>query len=147
MQLRATQCWLIPELVDRERVVLEVLGLTAAEEGEERANLLVWTRTGSAPLAEGDVLRPGRSSMTGIHRGTVTGLTREVAMFDGEVLDLVQLAAEPKGELSRRVVCIANKRISVKRPAAETLAGISALTSLLQGASKVFTGGTYSVVL
>ena len=94
------------------------------------------------PIAEGDVLRPGRSSMSGIHRGTVTGLTREVAMFDGEVLDLVQLAAEPKGELSRKVVCVATKRISVERPAAEAPAGIGALTTLLHGASKVFTDGT-----
>lgn len=71
------------------------------------------------PIAEGDVLRPGRSSMSGIHRGTVTGLTREVALFDGEVLDLVQLAAEPKGELSRKVVSITTKNVSVERPTAE----------------------------
>ena len=101
--------------------------------------------TGIAPK-EGDVLRPGRFSMSGLHRGKVTGLTREVAMIDGEVLELVQLAAEPKGELTRKAVSISNKSISVKRPDTETSAGISALTSLLQRASKVYTDGTYSVV-
>ena len=84
--------------------------------------------------------------MSGLHRGTATGLTREVAMCDGEVLDLVQLAAEPKGELSRKVVCIANKRISMDRPATGTSTGIGALTTLLQGATKAYTDGTYSVV-
>lgn len=67
-------------------------------------------------------------------------------MCDGEVLDLVQLAAEPKGELSRKVVCIANKRISMERPATGTSTGIGALTTLLQGATKAYTDGTYSVV-
>ena len=103
--LRATQCWLVPELVDGDRVVLEVLGFTAAGEGgEELANVLIWTRPGPAPLAQGDVMRPGRTTMSGLHRGTVTSLTREVELFSGEVLDLVHLAAEPKGELSRKVV-------------------------------------------
>ena len=145
--LRATQCWLIPELVDGDRVVLEVLGFTTAcEGGHGLANVLIWTRPGSAPLAEGDVMRPGRTTMSGLHRGAVTGLTREVELFSGEVLDLVHLAAEPKGELSRKVMSIATKCVMVDRPVSETAAGISALTALLQGASKVYTDGTYSVV-
>ena len=82
--LRAKQCWLIQELVDSDRVVFEMLEFTAAGEGQELASVLIWP--GSGPLAEGDVLRPGRSSMSGLHRGTVTGLTREVALFNGEVL-------------------------------------------------------------
>ena len=129
--LRATQCWLIPELVDGDRVVLEVLGFTTAcEGGHGLANVLIWTRPGSAPLAEGDVMRPGRTTMSGLHRGTVTGLTREVELFSGEVLDLVHLAAEPKGELSRKVVSIATKCVMVDQPVSETAAGISALTDL-----------------
>ena len=84
--------------------------------------------------------------MSGLHRGTVTGLTREVELFSGEDLDLVHLAAEPKGELSRKVVSIATKRVMVDRPVSETAAGINALTNLLQGASKVYTDGTHSVV-
>ena len=84
--------------------------------------------------------------MSGKHRGTVTGLTREVELFSGEVLDLVHLAAEPKGELSRKVVSIATKCVMIDPPVPETAAGIGALTALLQGASKVYTDGTYSVV-
>ena len=64
-------------------------------------------------------------------------------MFDGEVLDLVHLA---EGELSRKVVFIATKCVMVDRPVSEASAGITALTSLLQGASKAYTDGTYSVV-
>ena len=73
-------------------------------------------------------------------------MTREVELFSGEDLDLVHLAAEPKGELSRKVVSTATKCVMVDRPVSETAAGISALTALLQGASKVYTDGTYSVV-
>ena len=140
--LRATQCWLMPELVDGDRVVFEVLGFTAADEGEKLVNMLIWTRPGSAPLTVGDVLRPGKSSMSDLHRGTVTGLTKEVAMFGGEVLDLVQLVAESNRKLSRKVVSIANKRISMERPASGASAGINALATLLQGASKAYTDDT-----
>ena len=73
--LRATQCWLIPELVDGNRVVFEVSGFTAAVgEEAEQANVLTWTRPGPEPLRTGDILRPGRTSLSGLHRGTVTGL-------------------------------------------------------------------------
>ena len=64
-------------------------------------------------------------------------------MFEGEVLDLVQLAVEPKRELCRKVVSISTKCISVHRPAS---AGITELKTFLQGASKAYTDGTYSVV-
>ena len=83
--LRANQCWLIPELVDGNRVppvVFEVLGFTAAGEDEKQANVLIWTRPGSAPLSEGKV-RTERSSLSDFHRGTATGLNREVVNFDG----------------------------------------------------------------
>ena len=53
-------------------------------------------------------------------------------MFNGEVLDRVHLTAEPKGELSRKVVSIATKCVMVDRPVSEPAAGISALTALLQ---------------
>ena len=119
--LRATQCWLIPEPVDGNRVVFEVLGFTAAAGGEaEQANVLTWTRAGPEPLRTGDILR---TSLSGLHRGTVTGLTREVALFAGQELDLVQLSPEAKGELSRSVVSITPKRISVECPDPEPSAG------------------------
>lgn len=70
----------------------------------------------------------------------MTGLTREVAISDGEVLDLVQLAAEPKGY--QGLLSIAPKCISVERPASESSAGSNALTTLLQGASKANTDDT-----
>ena len=52
---------------------------------------------------------------------------------------------EDKGELSRSVVSITPKHISVECPVPEPSAGYDALTALLQGASKVYTDGTYSV--
>lgn len=105
--LRATKGWLIPELVDGDKVVFEVLGFTAAGEGEELVNVVIWTRPCLAPW-EGDVLRPGRSSMSGLSPwqpalppitegdgyGTDKGGCQRSAMFDCEVLNLVQLAAE-----------------------------------------------------
>ena len=69
------------QLVDGDRMVVKVLGFSAAGGEQKEANVLIWTRPGSAPL-EGDVLRAGRSSLSGLHRGTMTGLTREVAKFD-----------------------------------------------------------------
>lgn len=50
----------------RGQVVFEILGFTAAGEEEEKANVLIWTRPGAAPLAEGDVLRAGRSTLSGL---------------------------------------------------------------------------------
>lgn len=45
MHLKAKQYWLVPELVDDERVVFDVLGFSAAD-AEEEANVLILTRPG-----------------------------------------------------------------------------------------------------
>ena len=39
-------------MVIGHRVVFEMLGFTAAGEGQELANVLIWTRPGSEPLAD-----------------------------------------------------------------------------------------------
>ena len=116
MLLRVTQCWLIPEQVDGDRVVFEILGFTAAGEKEKKANVLIRTRPDAALLEVRDVLRARRSTLSGLHKGTVTGLAKEVANFDGKGMALVQLSAET-WELSRKVECIAPKRISIEKPA------------------------------
>ena len=70
-----------------------MVGFTAAAGEEvEQMNVLTWTRLGPEPLRAGDVLRTGRTSLSGLHRRTVTGLTREVGfnkLFAAEKLDLV----------------------------------------------------------
>ena len=45
MHLKAKQYWLVPELVDDERVVFDVLGFSAAD-AQKEANVLILTRPG-----------------------------------------------------------------------------------------------------
>ena len=43
MRRGATQCWLVPELVDGDRMVVEVQGFSAAGGEHKEAKVLIWT--------------------------------------------------------------------------------------------------------